>query len=258
MSAKAESAYEGVISIENVATPGAPSAGVPKVQFVHYPDAQQIQFWLPRSIYEDDGYQDVVVARDGVEIEREATRSKVNGSIQMLFATLGWPPGDYLIAVTHRDGWRHEVRLRKYPEGQRPPEPPRPSPPPQPEASSDGPLVYRDGAGNLIPDVAYELRTQIKRDIARRFARHLEYEGNYRAGTIVYGDGDRVIRFSHEMCGGDLKFAIDIPTIEHWEAATGTPLSERDEIVGWLAGQVQRDQAPSWKYRITPNSIDFY
>jgi hypothetical protein len=118
--------------------------------------------------------------------------------------------------------------------------------------------VWRDGAGNVIPQVDLEIRAELKAKLERRFARKLSYEGTYRGGTIVYDDGKHTIRFDHEMCGGDLKFTICLPTKEQWATATGTPPSERDEIVNWVAGQVQRDQAPSWKYRITADSIDFY
>ena len=47
----------------------------------------------------------------------------MSGSVQILFATLGWAPGDYLIAITHNDGWRHEVKLRKLEPGVAPPVP---------------------------------------------------------------------------------------------------------------------------------------
>lgn len=249
------SAHEGRISIERIETLSAPAeAGVLTVKFAHYPGAQQLLVWLPRGVYEDEGYQDVVLLRDGVEIWRETVRRKVNGSVQMLFATLEWPPGDYLIVVTHGQGWRHEAALRKHEPDWRPAPPPAlPSDPPRAE-----PDIWRDGAGNVIPRVDLDIRAQLKVDIERRFGRHLEYEGTYRAGTIIYDDGRRRISFPHEMCGGDLKFAIDIPTVDRWEAATGAPLSERDGIVGWVAERVRVEKASTWTYRITPNSIDFY
>ena len=31
-----------------------------------------------------------------------------------------------------------------------------------------------------------------------------------------------------------------------------------DEIVKFVADQVKRDQAPNWRYEITPTTIDFY
>lgn len=248
-----EPAYDGVISIERIATPAGPSeAGVPTVHFVHYPGSQQIVLWLPRSWQE--GYEEVAVSRDGVEVERDNVRSRINGSTQMLWASIGWPPGDYLIAITHKDGWKHEVALRKYAADAPPPEPPKP--PPEPPRT--GPIVYRDGFGRVIPDVDLQMRAQAARELRKRFGRHLEYEGNFRAGKIIYDDGERRIPFYHEMCGGDLHFSIDVPTVERWEAATGTPVSERDEILAFIAKRVQAEQASSWQYRFTDRSIDFY
>jgi hypothetical protein len=248
-----DAAFEGQVSIERIETPSAPAdAGVLTVKFVHYPGAQQLIVWLPRGWHE--GYEDVFLLRDGVETWRETVRRKINGSVQMLFATLSWPPGDYLIAVTHKDGWRHEVALCKHAPDWRPPPPPAPPPEP-PRAEPD---VWRDGAGNVIPQVDLEIRAELKAKIERRFGRHLEFEGNFRAGAVIYDDGRYRISFPNEMSGGDLKCSIDVPTAQQWEAATGAPLSERDEIIAWVAERVRIEQASTWAYRITPNSIDFY
>jgi hypothetical protein len=254
MSDEPDPVHDGVIVIEDIATPGAPvSAGVPTVHFNRYPGSQQIVLWLPRSRYE--GYEDVITLRDGVEIEHETAQRKVSGSTQILWDTLAWPPGAYRIVITHRDGWRHEVTLRKYEPGADPAPPP--APPPQPEPSR-GPIVYRDGFGNVLPDVDLQMRADLHLQMKRRYARRLEYEGNFRAGTIIYDDGKHRIRFYNEMCGGELHCAIEIPTKEHWEAATGVPLSERAEIIAFLAERVQAEQASSWRFRITDRSIDFY
>lgn len=86
----------------------------------------------------------------------------------------------------------------------------------------------------------------------------MEYEGNVRGGSVIYIDPVHRIVFWNEMCGGDMKVTIDIPSAERWVAATGAPLSMRDEIVAFVAESVQRDQASTWVYRITPTSIDFY
>jgi hypothetical protein len=122
---------------------------------------------------------------------------------------------------------------------------------------SDDARIYRDGAGNIIPNVDVELRKQASEAIARRFGRRLEYEGNFRAGIIVYVDSVRRIRFQHEMAGGDYKFIIDVPSVAHWEAATGAPLSERDEILRFVAEQVQREQASTWTFEIRDTEIAF-
>jgi hypothetical protein len=253
-----ETTNEGQVVVGAIGTVDAPpSVGVPTVRYVYYPGAQQLILWLPQSGYH--GYRDVTRTHGAEIVEKETVRNRLNGSVQILWNTLHWPPGNYLITITHEEGWRHEVALTKLAEGVEPPapEPPDPEPISNPPGYSE-PIVYRDGAGNVIPDVEREIREKIHRDVARKFARKLEYEGTYRAGTIIYTDGDHTIRFYHEMCGGSLHFSIDIPAADHWVAATGLPLSDREEIVNFVAAQVKRDQAPTWNYRITPNTIDFY
>lgn len=246
--------HEGQIGIGDIRTVDGPAElKPPTLKFVHYPGSQQLILWLPKPAHE--GYLELSVTRDGVDIERGPVSSRMNGSVQILFATLEWPPGDYRIAITHKDGWRHTVDLKKYAPGA---EPPPPKPEPVMESPSSGPIVYRDGAGNIIPNTDLELRGQARRDIARMFGRRLEYEGNYRAGTVIYIDGDTRIRFSHEMAGGDVKFSIEIPSKEHWEGFTKTPLKARKEIVAFVAERVRIEKADSWRYEISDESIDYY
>lgn len=244
--------HEGVVGIGDILNVGAPAELTPPtVKFVHYPGSQQLILWLPKPAHE--GYGELSVTRAGVDVERGPVSSRMNGSVQILFATLEWPPGDYRIAIAHKDGWRHEVQLKKYPPGETPP-----APPPPPAEPSRGPIVYRDGFGNPIPDADLELRAQAQRDIARMFGRRLEYEGTFHAGTIVFVDGETRIKFVHEMGGGDVKFSIELPSAEHWEGFTRTPLSKRDEIVAFVAERVRVEKANSWRYEISDTSIDYY
>jgi hypothetical protein len=246
--------HDGQIVIGDILTPDGPADLKPlSVKFVHYPGSQQLIVWLPKPAYQ--GYAELSVVRDGADIERGPVTSRMNGSVQILFRTLEWPPGAYAITITHEEGWRHTVGLVKYAPGAEP-KPPLP-PPPEPVVDKP-PIIYRDGFGNVIPNTYLEMRAVALSDIARKFKRRIEYEGNYRAGTIHYVDGDRRISFWHEMAGGNMKFYIDIPTEEQWEARTGTPLSERADIIDFVAARVKQDQAPNWRYEITANSIDFY
>lgn len=249
-----ESAHEGQIVIGDIRTVNAAAgAGAPTVKYVHYPGAQQLILWLPQSGYH--GYGELTVTHGADVIERATVRDRLNGSVQILWNTLPWPPGEYAIAISHADGWRHEVHLHKLDAGVAPPAPEPVSPPP---AEDRPPIVYRDGSGNVIPDADIEMRVGALNDLTRRLSRRLEYEGTYRAGSVIYMDGVHRITFYNEMCGGGVHAAIDIPTVEQWESATGAPLSLRDEILEFVAQRVQQEQASTWKYRITDRSIEFY
>jgi hypothetical protein len=251
--AEDEPTHEGHVVIGDIRNTDAPATvGVLTLKFVHYPGAQQLILWLPQSGYH--GYGDLTLTRDGEVIEHAAVRDRLNGSVQILFNTLPWPPGDYVITITHADGWRHEAALQKLEAGVAPPA----SEPPPPEPVSDQPIVYRDGFGKLIPNLDLEIRARVHEEVARRFNRRIEYEGTLRGGSVIYIDGDRRLSFDNELCGGEIKCTIYVPAAKHWLAATGIPLDERDEIIAWVAQCVQREQASSWRYEITDTSINFY
>ncbi len=255
----AEGDHEGQVVIGDIATPGGPAnLTPPSVKYVWYPGSQQLIVWLPKPAYQ--GYGELAVTRAGVDVERGPVSRRMNGGVQILFGTLHWAPGDYLISIAHEDGWRHEVSVTKLEPGVQPPReaPPSPVNLHPPERNADGAIIYRDGLGQVIPDTDFEMRGAAMRSLTRKFARRLEYEGNYRAGTIYYCDGERRVGFWHEMCGGGVQFSINIPVAEHWEAQTGMPLAERDDVVAFIAEQVKHDQAPNWRYEITGSSVDFY
>lgn len=248
-------AFEGFILVGRIHNIAAPAGiGLLTVKHVHYPGSQQLIVWLPQSGY--DRYADFVLTDAGERvIEHTPVRSRLNGSVQFLTDTLPWRPGLYRIEISHEDGWRHVVDLEKLAEGMAAP---APEPPPRPPAEpSSEPRIYRDGAGNIIPNLDVELRKQAIEDLSRRFGRRLEYEGSYRAGVVIYVDGARRIRFSHEMAAAPYKFMIDVPPAAAWEAATGAPLSERDDIIRFLAEQVQREQASTWTFEIRETEILF-
>ena len=255
MTGQADVTFEGHAVIGDIRTLDAPEGvGLLTLKFVHYPGSQQLILWLPQSGYH--GYGELSVTRGGDVVERGTVRDRLNGSVQILFDTLPWPPGDYAIVITHDDGWRHEASLRKLEAGVAPPAPELPPAPPVDLDAS--PIVYRDGFGKVIPNVDLEMREQAKAQMEHVFGRRVEYEGNVRAGSVIYIDPMHRITFSNEMCGGSLKASIEIPSVKHWVEATGASLAMRDDIVAFVAASVQRDQASSWRYRITDTSIDFY
>lgn len=249
--------FEGVVTIGPIANIAAPpDVGLLTLKTAHYPGAQQLILWLPQSGY--SGYRDVqLMGADGAVIESAAVRDRLNGSVQILWDTLAWPPGRYRIEIGHEAGWRHVAELEKLEAGVAAPAPPAPAP----EPAQDAPRIYRDGFGQIMPNVDLDIRAQAQEKMAQVFAEkfgpRLEYEGNFRGGTIIYIDGARRIRFWHEMAGAPYKFFIDIPSAEQWEAATQTPLAERDAIVRFVAETVQREQASSWTFEIRDTDILF-
>lgn len=127
----------------------------------------------------------------------------------------------------------------------------------QKEAEHAKPIVYKDGFGNVIPDEDLILREKLNKELERKFSRRIEYEGNLRAGSVIYIDSDTRIEFSNEMGGGTCLAYINIPAEKEWEAETQTPLSRRREIVEYVAAAVQAQQASGCSVEIKQDAIGF-
>lgn len=117
--------------------------------------------------------------------------------------------------------------------------------------------AYRDGFGNIIPDEDLIMREKANKELERKFSRRVEYEGNLRAGSVIYIDSESRIEFYNEMGGGNCMVYIDIPAEEQWEEATKTPLSRRSEILEFVAATVQAQQASNCYYEIKTKEINF-
>ncbi len=229
------------------------------VRFVHYPDCQQLIIMLPS--YGRD-YHMIKLAdnESGKVVSERPVTDRLSGSIQLLWDTLEIAPGNYTIEISWKNGQSHLIVIQKYTEEETKErksivQAHQVSDEPK---SNSGPIVYRDGFGNILPNEDLEIREQAMHNIFRRFSKKLSYSGNFRGGTITYSDGEYTIDFYHEMGGGNCKMYIDIPTEDQWEIKTHVPLSERKEILEFVAERVQRDQAPSWKYEIRSDIIYFY
>lgn len=243
-------AHEGRIEIGAIANLDAPpELGLLHAQFVRYPGCQQLTVWLPQPGHTGYGRLRVQHGKDHL-LEQADVAQRLNGSVQLLWDTLAWPPGPLRITIDHSAGWQHLLLLQKFT-----PDAPPPAPVPPPPAAPS-PTVPARGAD--LSDAERALRQKADRLIAGRFGRHLVYEGNYRAGTITYVEGDLRIAFWHEMGGGACKFFIDVPTAAQWQARTGSTLDRRDEIVAYVAATVQRERAGSWRYVIDDDTISFY
>jgi hypothetical protein len=244
------SVHEGLIQVGESRNHRAPDeVGRLEARFVRYPGCQQLTLWLPQPGH--SGYGELRVLDGGGRIvEQGPLRERLNGSIQLLWDTLAWPPGAYRIEIDHADGWRHELALQKL----APHELAQPAAEPDPAPAASG---CRDRSGQPIQDEDLQLRARAFQMLQRRFARRIEYAGTYRAGTLTYDDGEHRITLSHEMGCRGLKFSIDLPTEAQWQACTGVPLAERAEIVHFVAERVQRDQGMA-RFEIRAGAIDFY
>ena len=227
------------------------------IRFVHYPDCQQLIIWLTHPGREYGNMR--LISNNKNEIVGEwPVSDKLSGSIQILWDTLSIAPGQYSIEIDWNNGGQHTIDIEKFEEGiVIKNEQPDTTAKDDKEKSSE-PIQYRDGFGNIIENEDLILREKVKKELNRRFFRHIEYEGNFRSGTIIYFDNDIRIEFYHEMGGGNCMFYIDIPTEEKWEAQTKTPLSSRKEILEFVATTVQRQQASNCNYEIKSNGIGFY
>ena len=212
--------HEGPIELGRASNLGAPAGvGLLKADFVRYPGCQQLKLWLPQpGDRAGSGYGELrVVSAAGVVVDRAGVAQRLNGAVQLLFDTLAWPPGHYTLEIDHTEGWRHVLPLRKLQEAE--------------------PTV-----GEVRPrsDDDLLLRAQVTAQMAARLSRRVVYEGSQRAGVFTYIAGPLHIRFSQEMGCDGCRALLEVPSVQTWEAATGTPLAQRDEIVQFVAEQATR------------------
>ncbi|MBK9256678.1 MAG: hypothetical protein IPM42_14415 [Saprospiraceae bacterium] len=223
-------------------------------KFVHYPDCQQLILWLPDHYrqYENIQIQDL---HSREIIFNHSIEEVISGSIQILIDTLFIHPGEFELTVKKKDGLQHIVQFKKYPEGQFP-EVERII---EPEIDPDkAPIVYRDGFGNILPNEDLILREKTITNTINKITRHLEYVSQGRDGEVIYIEGEKRIKFLMEMGAYDCVFYINIPSATEWEASTKFPLSEREDIITFVAEQTQRDQASSCVYKISDREISYY
>ena len=152
--------HNGIIelgTIENVGD-NANQIGLLTAQFVHYPDCQQLQVWLPKSEYfkRDYGNYQIVNKTTQTIEEQGLVEDKVSGSIQMLFDTIGFSEGDYVLEIEYPKGGKHILQFQKFAEDFIL-ETPKSI---ETEATETDSMwkVYKDGFGNPIPNEDQILR----------------------------------------------------------------------------------------------------
>ena len=235
------------------------------IKFVHYPDCQQMIIWLPEYF---SNYNYLLIRKKRTEeiiFEKKVTEV-INGSIQIIIDSLFILPGAYELIITNISGDKHIIEFIKRDEDYIIPIAPGENQSASSlqkilneiEMEEHEPIIYRDGTGKILPNEDLELRAKILNDIVGKFTRRVEYEGNLRAGSIIYIEGDKRVKFDTEMGGGNCLFFVFIPTSEQWEKATKLPLSERVNILEFIAISANRDQASSCYYEITEDYITYY
>lgn len=224
-----------------------------QLRFVHYPDCQQLIIWLPRPGREYGQFR-LLERESSTVVEEWPVSDKLSGAIQILWDTLPVKPGSYSIMIGWKEGYRHTIQFTKYKEGEM-------VPPPKPEekvlSEKSGPIVYKDGFGNLIEDEDLRLREKAIKDIQAKFTRTLQYTSEGRSGTVIYVEGDTRISFYYELGGGNCVASIDIPTKEQWEASTKTAPDRRDDIIDFVARRARDQQASGCNIEISDRSISF-
>ncbi|MEP7197414.1 MAG: hypothetical protein ABI851_12910 [Saprospiraceae bacterium] len=261
--------HNGIIELGSVENKGIQDdqIGLLHAQFVHYPNCQQLQVWLPESNFqkEDYGnYQIIIKATNKIE-EQGKVQDKVSGSVQMLFDTLSLTEGDYTLEIEHPNGGKLCLHFHKCAE-----DIVLEATVPNQESNKEDSLwkVYKDGFGNVIPNEDKTIRQKADEKINTVFEKvfgnnklsspRLEYVDHGRSGKITYIENETRIDFYHELGGGGCKMYIDIPAEESWEKVTNTSLHKRREILLFIASSVIRDQAPSWRYEFQEKAILFY
>ena len=244
-------------TIENVGETGT-EIDLIKAQFVHYPDCQQLTIWLPQ--YGRQGYGNIRLINNKTKtvVADKPVADRLNGSVQILWDTLSIAPSDYTIEIEHPKGGKHILPFKKFAKTK---EVKQKDPLPLPQQQQTTPSVwniYKDGFGNTLPNEDLILREKVTKELVEKFTRYVTYEGSFRAGYVIYVEGDLRLKFSHEMGGGDCKFYIEIHTEKQWETTTMTALSRRADILAFIAHAVQSDHASNWQSEIRENCIYYY
>ena len=229
-----------------------------QVQIIHYPDCQQLVFHMPE--YAWDAHE--LCLFDKVkqeEIFRMPVRNKLNGSTMIVLDTLTYKPGFYRITASWQNGWTHELHFIKMIPG-------FPFEKINQQLPADLTVVQNDEENNQAESKEIEIQNKIRhrQETLNKIQQKLEtslykrvaYFQDGRGGTIKYFDRYITISFGWEFAGGNGLVIIFITEIAYWEASTKTPLSERDEILEFVALSVIRDKAPGCIYEIYENFID--
>lgn len=244
-------------TIENIGEKGS-EIDLIRAQFVHRPNYQQLTIWLPQ--YGRQGYGNMRLINNKTQtvVEDKPVADKLNGSVQILLDTLEIPPSDYTIEIEHPKGGKHVLPFKKFAKRK---EVKKEEYTPLSERQQDTPSVSKtskEGFGFLLPNEDLILKGEITKELSEQITKQVTYEGSFRSGYVIYIEGDKRLRFIHDMRADNCKFYIEIPTEKQWGAATKTPLSRRADILSFIAHAVQTDLASNWQYEIREDCIYYF
>ena len=86
----------------------------------------------------------------------------------------------------------------------------------------------------------------------------IEYINQGRGGFVIYLDNQSTYKLFFEFGGGDCIAIIYVPSIDEWEMKTNKPLSEREQVLTFIAEQSIRDQAPNSYYKLSETCIEIF
>jgi len=86
--------------------------------------------------------------------------------------------------------------------------------------------------------------------------RKLHYINEGPGGYVVYTNGEVEIKLFFQYGGGNCVALIFAPTIEKWVKKTNTALSDRNEILTFIANQCIKDQAPNCTFELFDDRIE--
>lgn len=248
--------YYGQIMIGNITNSdalkdaGLMPFGENNIRFVHYPDCQQLIIHLPNYY---DNYTSFSISEklDKRKVFFAQISDIVGGSTQILIDSLFLKPTDYEISINTKEGSAHTIFFSKHEEGFIQEE--EPGQQMEEDNKTEGPIVYRDGFGNIIEEEDLKMRDKLWNKMAKIF-RTVTFASYGREGEAVYREGTKELRFYMEFGGGDVVFYLNIPDDHVWKSA-GFDENEKSEIITYVAEETRDKQASSCNYEIGDREI---
>lgn len=84
---------------------------------------------------------------------------------------------------------------------------------------------------------------------------HLRYSENGRSGTIYFQSKETSLEMWYELAMPPAIIIMGIPEPQYWEAQTKTPVSKREEILGFIGEQVIKDKLSGEGYFLIDDNV---